>query len=78
MYVCTHYMPPSSTVSLPQDFLSTSSYLLEKIFALPPTVVIKEALSLLTNKAMEKTSAALNVEQVWLRVYVCVYVCMCG
>jgi hypothetical protein len=54
----------SSTISLPDDFLCDSGYLYDKVFSKPPGAVVKEALELLADKAMEKNSSTLRIDQI--------------
>jgi hypothetical protein len=54
----------SSTISLPDDFLCDSGYLYEKIFSKPPGAVVREALQMLADKAMEKTATTLRIDQI--------------
>jgi hypothetical protein len=53
----------SSTLCLPDDFLCDSGYLYENIFSRPPGVVVREALELLSSKAMEKNVGSIRVDQ---------------
>lgn len=53
-----------TSLSLPDEFLCDSGYLYEKIFSKPPSAVVKEALRILTTKAMETNISALRVDQI--------------
>ncbi len=64
-----HSRPPefsmlSSSLSLPDGFLCDSGYLFERIFSRAPGTVVREALKLLTSKAMEKDAFSLRVDQI--------------
>lgn len=54
----------STSLSLPNDFLCDSGVLYEKIFSRPPREVTREALTMLTQKAMEKNITALRADQI--------------
>jgi hypothetical protein len=54
----------SQSISLPNEFLCDSGYLFERVFNKSPSSVVKEGLQLLAAVAMEKSSSALNVEQI--------------
>ena len=54
----------SKSINLPDNFLCDSGFMCESVFSKPPNKVLKEALQLLSTYAMEKSSAALSVEQI--------------
>lgn len=54
----------SKSINLPDNFLCDSGFICETIFSKPPNTVLKEALQILSKHALEKSSSALNVEQI--------------
>jgi hypothetical protein len=54
----------SKSINLPDNFLCDAGFISETVFSRPPNTVLKEALQILSKHALEKSSAALNVEQI--------------
>lgn len=54
----------SKSIDLPENFLCDSGFMCEAVFSKPPNTVLKEALQILSQYAMEKSSTALTVEQI--------------
>jgi hypothetical protein len=53
---------------LPEEFLCDGGYLYETVFQRPPTSVVREALQMLVQTALEKTPSQLGIEQINLAI----------